>query len=150
MNSRAPRFANDSARIILGVTGVHNQRPLRLGTERYLCRKCRALRFTGRIVVMVVETAFADGDSTAVDQLAESRDVTRRVKASCVVGVYSGGREDEPRILSRACGGDRRRIERFPDTDDRQSARIAGASDYLAAVAGERRVREVGVAVDED
>ena len=29
-------------------------------------------------------------------------------------------------------------------------ARVAGAGDYLVAVAGERRVREVGVAVDED
>jgi hypothetical protein len=99
---------------------------------------------------VVVETAFADGDSTTLNQLAKSRDVTSSVEASCVVRVDSGRGEDEARMLSRACGGDRRGIDRFPDADDRQSARIAGASDYLAAVAGERRVREVGVAVDED
>ena len=45
-------------------------------------------------------------------------------------------------------GGSRR--ERLADTDDRSRASIAGATDYRVAVAVERRVREVGVAVDED
>ena len=40
--------------------------------------------------------------------------------------------------------------EGFADADDRSRARLAGARDYRVAVAGERRVREVGVAVDED
>ena len=66
------------------------------------------------------------------------------------MGMDAGGGEYEAGILSRARRGDRRGIDRFADADDRQSARSAGASDYLAAVAGERRVREVGVAVDED
>ena len=39
---------------------------------------------------------------------------------------------------------------RFADADDRLRARGAGAGDYLVAVAVEGRVREVGVAVDED
>ena len=40
--------------------------------------------------------------------------------------------------------------QRLTDADDRLRARGAGARDYGVAVAGERRVREVGVAVDED
>ena len=62
----------------------------------------------------------------------------------------AGRRKHKPRVISRAGGGDRRGIDRFTDAHDRQGARLAGAGDYLAAVAGERRVREVGVAVDED
>jgi len=62
----------------------------------------------------------------------------------------SGGSKHEPRIVRRILGRDRRRGERFPDADNRLRARIAGAGDYRVAVAGERRVREVGVAVDED
>ena len=62
----------------------------------------------------------------------------------------SGGREDEPGIFRRALGSHCRGCERLPDADDRQRARVAGARDYRVAVAGEGRVREVGVAVDED
>ena len=59
-------------------------------------------------------------------------------------------RENESGIVRRDLGGDSRRRERLPDADDRERARIAGARDYRVAVAGEGRVREVGVAVDED
>jgi hypothetical protein len=62
----------------------------------------------------------------------------------------SGGSKHEPRIVRGILRRDDRRSERFPDADDRPRARIAGARDYRVAVAGERRVREVGVAVDED
>jgi len=62
----------------------------------------------------------------------------------------SGGGKHEPRVVRRIPGSDRRRGERFADADDRLRARIAGARYYRVAVAGERRVREVGVAVDED
>ena len=61
----------------------------------------------------------------------------------------SGSSEHEPRICGGALGGGGCRRERFADTDDRGRARIAGATDYRVAVAGERRVREVGVTVDE-
>ena len=61
-----------------------------------------------------------------------------------------GGRKHESRIVRRDLGGNRRRREGLPDADDRERARIAGARDYRVAVAGEGRVREVGVAVDED
>jgi hypothetical protein len=84
------------------------------------------------------------------EQLAQLRNVPRGVKRGCVVGVDSGGGKDKPGILRRQPGGDRRRCERLPDADDRQRARKAGARDYRVAVAGEGRVREVGVAVDED
>lgn len=66
------------------------------------------------------------------------------------MGMNAGGREDEARIVSSDLTRDFRRRERFPNADDRSRARFAGARDYLVAVTGERRVREVGVAVDED
>ena len=66
------------------------------------------------------------------------------------MGVDAGGCEYKVRMLRRAVSGDRGCRERFPDANDRDRARGAGAIYYLAAVAGERRVREVGVTVDED
>lgn len=62
----------------------------------------------------------------------------------------AGGRKDKSRMLGGDLRGDLRRRERLTDADDCNRARNAGAGDYLVAVAGERRVREVGVAVDED
>ena len=64
--------------------------------------------------------------------------------------VDSGGGEDKAGILPRAANCYRCSRERLSDANDRDRARIAGAGDYRVAVAGERRVREVGVAVDED
>lgn len=61
----------------------------------------------------------------------------------------SGG-ENESGIRCRVLGGGCGCRQRLPNADDGNRARIAGAIDYLVAVAGEGRVREVGVAVDED
>jgi hypothetical protein len=61
----------------------------------------------------------------------------------------TSGREHKTRILRRAFSRESRYFERLSDANDRRRARIAGAGDYRVAVAGEGRVREVGVAVDE-
>ena len=62
----------------------------------------------------------------------------------------SGSRKNESGIFRGTLHGDGRGRQRLTYTDDGDRARLAGAGDYLVAVAGERRVREVGVAVDED
>jgi len=90
------------------------------------------------------------GSKIAAKQLAQFRNIAGHFECGCVMGMDSGGRKHESWIVCRVLGRDRRCGERFPDADDRPRARIAGARDYRVAVAGERRVREVGVAVDED
>jgi len=60
------------------------------------------------------------------------------------------GRENELRIVGSDFARDFGCRERLSNADDGSRARFAGAGDYLVAVTGERRVREVGVAVDED
>jgi hypothetical protein len=99
---------------------------------------------------VIVETTFADGHGGPGEQSTQLWNVARSVKHRCVVRVNSGRREHESRIVSRDLGGNSRRRERLPDANDRERARIAGARNYRVAVAGEGRVREVGVAVDED
>jgi hypothetical protein len=142
--------ANDRAGIVFGIPGVDHDRLVQLTGERDLRRECGALGFARRVVVVVVESAFANRHGGLSKQLAQLRNVARRVERGCVVGMYSRRRKDEPGILSRALGSHRRGCQRLPDADDRQRARKAGARDYRVAVAGERCVREVGVAVDED
>jgi hypothetical protein len=144
------RVSNDCARVVLGVPGVHDHGSAGLRGERHLCGERVALGLAGRVVVVVVETTLADSDSTPGQKLPQPGDVPARIETRGVVRMDAGRSENESRVLGRARSGDRRGIDRFTDADDRQSARLAGAGDYLAAVAGERRVREVGVAVDED
>ena len=62
----------------------------------------------------------------------------------------ASGREYKARILRRVFSRQRRCLHRFSDADDSRRARVAGARDYRVAVAGERRVGEVGMTVDED
>ena len=142
--------ADDRASIVFGISGVDHDRLVQLTSERDLRRECGALGFARRVVVVVVESAFANRDGGLSKQLAQLRNVARRVERCCVVGMYSRSCKDEPGILSRALGGHRRGCQRLTDADDRQRARNAGARDYRVAVAGERCVREMGVAVDED
>jgi len=142
-------FADDRARVVFSVSGVDDHRFTRLPGERDLSRERGALGFARRIVVVIVESTFSNRHGSG-QQLAQPRHVARRVKRGRVVGMDSGGGKDEAGIVGRNLGGYDRRRERLTDANDRPRARIAGARDYRAAVAGEGRVREVGVAVDED
>ena len=99
---------------------------------------------------MIVESALPDRDNRTSEKLPESGYVVLCVECASVVRVDAGRREDKARIPGRVLSGERRYLERLSDADDSRRARIAGAGDYRVAVAGERRVREVGVAVDED
>ena len=92
------------------------------------------------------------GEESAVAgrQLAQLRNVARRVEIGRVVRMDARGRKDESPVPRGIPGRRCRSREGFADADDRSRARLAGAGDYRVAVAGERRVREVGVAVDED
>jgi hypothetical protein len=98
---------------------------------------------------VIVESALADRDGRA-KKLTKLRDVVLLVESGRVMRMDTSRCEYKARILGRACGRARRCRERLSDADDSRRARIAGAGDYRVAVAGERRVCEVGVAVDED
>lgn len=145
-----PGVANHRAGIVFRIPGVDDDRLLQLISQRDLSREGSALGFGGRIVVVIVEPALADRDRRAREEIAQLRHVSQSIKRGSIVGMDAGGRKDESGICSRELGRDGRRGERLPDADDRQRARSAGARDYRVAVAGEGRVREVGVAVDED
>jgi len=97
---------------------------------------------------MVIEPALADGNSGSQER-AQLRDVARFVERGGVVRMNPRRREYKARILRRVFRRERRCLQRLPDADDSRRARVAGACDYLAAVAVERRVCEVGMAVDE-
>jgi hypothetical protein len=143
------RLVDAGSGIVLGVAGVDDDRTLRLVSERNLRREGGALGVARRVVVVVVETAFTHRDGTPLEKRAQFRYVAIEVESRRVVGMDPRGREDEACILLGVLSRQRRGIDGLADADDRRRARVAGAGDYRVAVAGERCVREVGVAVDE-
>ena len=148
-NSSAACLANCGSRIVLRVAGVDDHRALRLVSERDLGREHGALRFARRVVVVVVETALTHSDRASLEKAAELWDVALRIERRGVVGVNARCRENEAPVFLGVFSRQRGGIHGLADADDRARARIAGAGDYRVAVAGERCVREVGVAVDE-
>ena len=138
------------ASILLGVTRVHDHWLPFISSEGELRPECGELRPTRRVVIVVVEAALSHRYGARSEVLPQLRDVVSGVEPGCIVRMDSRGGENEAGIVGTQ---PRRRLrggERLTDTDDRLRARRAGARDYGVAVAGERRVREVGVAVDED
>jgi hypothetical protein len=148
-NSGALCLANCGSGVVLRVTSVNHYRSLGFVCEHNLRREGGALRIARRVVVVVVEAALPHRDGTALQKAAQSRYVALGVEGRGVVGMNARCRENEACIFRGVLSGERCRIDGLADADDRDRARIAGAGDYRVAVAGERCVREVGVAVDE-
>jgi hypothetical protein len=143
------RLTNHCQGVVLCIAGVDDKRLMRFRRDRNLSGEGRQLRFSRRIVIMIVEATLPDRHGGPSEKLPQSGNVARRVKARGIVGVDARGSEDKAGIVRRALGCNRRCLQRLSNADNRPRARMAGARDYRVAVAGERCVREVGVAVDE-
>jgi hypothetical protein len=134
---------------------VDDHRLPQLARQCQLCRESTPLLEPRRIVVVIVEAAFADGRRSGSNEGAQVIGSLRRVESRYIVGMHAG------RIVHvrRITGGERRRVTRRgedvgltasgADADYGAGSGDASPVDYLVAVAGERRVGEVRVAVDE-
>jgi hypothetical protein len=107
----ASSFADERARVILGIAGVDNNRPVFLPGERELSRERGALRLTRGVVVVVVEAALADRHRAISEALAEPRDVALGIKRGSIVRVDARRPEHESRIGGGVPGGGGRRFE---------------------------------------
>ena len=136
--------------IVLGIPGVNDDWTSHFRGERQLRRERGPLCRTWRVVVMIIEAAFPDGDRARSEMPANRGNVAGGIESSRIMGVNTSRREDEPAVGRGELRGEIRCFQRLANAHDRLRARVAGARDYRVAVAGERRVREVGVAVDED
>lgn len=142
--------AYNGAGVFFGVTSVHDYWTARFRGERNLGSESRTLCLARGVVVVIIEAALTYGDRSVKKQRAELRNVTPCIEVRRVVRMDTRGRENKSGVLRGALSRDRRGSDGFTDADDPDRARTAGAGYYCVAVAGERRVREVGVAVEED
>ncbi len=145
-----PRLPDVGPRVVFRLSRVNDDGSVHLAGESYLSGKRRALGLSWRIVVVIVESALPDRDRGVPEELAQPGNVALLDERRGVVRMDSRRRENKTRVFGCAISREGRNLERLSDADDSRRARLAGAGDYRVAVAGERRVREVGVAVDED
>jgi len=148
-HARRAGLAHHRGRVGIGVARMDDDRAIRFRGERELRREGTTLQLARRVVVVVVEAALADRDRAFGHELRDRFAVGDGIERRRVVRVYAGRENDEARMRCRDPGRRSRLLDGFADADDSYRARIAGAIDYRAAVAGERRVGEVGVAVEE-
>ena len=142
-------IAYHRGRIGVGIARVDDDWPGIPPREIELTRECEALLIAWRVVVVVVQPTFTDGDRTSVEEPFERRNIDLRVERRGIVWMDASGERDEARMRFRNPGRAVRLIDGRADADDTCRARIAGARDYRVAVAVERFVGEVGVAVEE-
>ena len=144
-----PCLAHHRCRVVVGIASVNDYGACESFCKLQLHRERAALEIARRVVVVVVEATFTDGDGSIIDERFESGDVRTWIERRGVVRVNSSGERDEARMRCRDPGRVVCLFDGCTDTDDSYSARLAGAIDYRVAVAVEGLVREVGVAVDE-
>ena len=147
-------FSDHCPRILLGITRVNDHRFALLARQGKLFGECAPLLETRRVVVVIVEPALPYCYSSFVNQRAKLVDITRCIKTDCVVRVNSSRVKDESEVTGGDGCGCASGAEDIPgaaaraDADYCLGSIVTCSCDYRAAVAVERRVGEVRVAVD--
>lgn len=153
--SRVACLAHHRARVVLRIPRMDDHRHIQLARERQLFGESTTLREPRRVVVVIIETTLADRGCTRSNERSKFGDVARRLEALSIVRMNSSAVREIPRMSSgerrRIAGGGENIALAAPrsDADYRAGPGDAGPLDYLVAVAGERRIGEVRVAVDE-
>ncbi len=136
-------------RVILGVAGMHDQGLTHFYSDSDLSFECGPLNFARRVVIVIIQAAFTYCDSATRDGGMDQGHIARSIKTGRLVRVHAGRPVDEAIVVAgdsfRGIAG----IENGSDADDALSAQGAGALYYRVAVAFERVVAEVRVAVEE-
>jgi len=151
----ATSFLQHRSSVIFGITRVHNNGLIEITREGKLLGKSTTLFESRRIVVMVIEATFADGDRAFAQENFHFGNGRGWIEPRRIVGMNSDRMRDEAGVTARECCSIARCSENIgraaagTDADYCAGPRDAGPLDYLVAVAGERRVGEVRVAVDE-
>ena len=86
--------------VVFSIASVHHNRPSGFPGEKELLGECAALLLPWRVVVMVVETAFAHRYCTSRHFLPQCRYVPGVVESRGVMRMNARGMPDEPCMLS--------------------------------------------------
>jgi hypothetical protein len=147
-------FGDHRSCIVLGVACMHYHWLPCLTRESKLLGKCPSLLETRGVVIVIVEPALPYRYSSSLEQHAKLVDMTGRIESARVVWMNSRREKNKSTILLGDGSGCASGAEDIPgaasgaDADYCRGSVVTCSFDYRAAVAVERRVGEVRVAVD--
>lgn len=147
-------FGDHGAGVVFSVARMHDHRLARITRESELFGKCASLLESRRVVVVIIEPALSHSHCSLVEQLAKLIDIACRIESARVVRMNPRSVKNKSVVLGsdgcRCASG----AEDIPgaasgaDADYCTRSICTCSFDYRAAVAVERRVGEVRVAVD--
>lgn len=117
--------------------------------QRQLRGEYATLHIPWRMVVMIVQPTFTNGNCPARQKVAKGGNICIGMKGCSVVRVNSSCIKNIPGILFRNLTGCFSLLKRSADANDCTGARFLSSLDYRAIVACEGGICEVGVAVNE-
>ena len=143
-------FAQNPQRVLGRRTRVNDQRLPELFGDCDLSSKSFFLSGVGRVVVVKIESGFADGDHRWVCACIPNRVAERVVEVLGVMRVDSDGSRDSigmlPRDLDRRL--DRRRIARTANAGNSPHARFLCALEHGVELSEEARVIQMAMGVE--
>jgi hypothetical protein len=144
----AARLGHHGLGICLGLASVNDDRFGQITGERELRGEATSLLVSGRVVIVVIEPALADGDGALRDESGDLLGIAERIEATRVVRMNACRKKHDTRILDGnlpcAPGGSKR----FANADDRSRTCFARTVESGLAIDVEGGIRQVGVAVD--
>lgn len=99
-----PGLANHRSGVVVGVACMHNHGAHESFGELELQGEGAALEVSRRVIVVVIESAFADRHRAGIEESLEFSDVRARVERCRVVRMDSGCECDEARMRCRNPG----------------------------------------------
>ena len=134
--------------VVLGLAGVDDDRAPGLLRDGELVGEGAALERPGRVVVVVVETAFPDGDGAIGHRGSDRGGVLSGVVSGRIVRMHAGCPPDDTRMRRSDGTGPCRRLQGLPDADDAIPARVPEPLEHTLPVTVELRAGEVRVRID--
>ena len=89
-HSAPPCFGHHRPRVVFGITGMHHNRAVHLSGQHELLRECVPLLEARRVVVVIVQPAFANGDRTVFDERQELPDMRCVIESRRIVRMHAG------------------------------------------------------------
>src|SRR5258708_11123547 len=110
--------ADHGHRVVLSLPRVDDHSAVQFSCELELRTKRLSLLVARRMIVVVIESTFANRHGATAHTLAEGRQVSRCVEARGIMGMHSGGEETPAGMRRGDCCRARCCVERLADAHD--------------------------------
>jgi hypothetical protein len=147
-NALLPCFGDNRTNILRGVSRMHDDRPCELSSYGKLFGERATLLRTRRMIIVVVQSTFTDGDGSGPNEFPQRVRCRRWVVAGGVVRMHASRETQKAGMLRGECASPHCDVDCFADDDNSTGTVGTRACDHNIAIVVEGCVGEVGVRVE--